>query len=71
MKTIDGVPEIITRAQVLAAADALGLDPKMLRSITLGTRYVEVVVFTSKPVVLKGHEDLPATHTIFYDYTDD
>jgi len=67
MKTIAGVPETVTLDQVLAAAEVLGFDPKMVRSITLGVGYLEAVVFASTPATLKAHEDLPATHTIFYD----
>lgn len=65
MKTITGVPETVTHEQVVAAAEALGFDPKTVRSITFGVTYVEVVVYATTPVILKADE--PATHTIFYD----
>jgi hypothetical protein len=67
MKTIAGVPETVAHEQVLAAVKALGFDPKMVRSLTIGSGWLEVEVYATTPVILKFHTDLPATHTVFYD----
>ena len=67
MKTIDGVPESLTPAQIIAAVESLGFDVKVVRSITFGPDYVEVVVFATKPIRIKANTDETATHTIYYD----
>ena len=77
MKKIEGVPEKITRAQVIAAAELLGLETKRVRSIRIGVHFLEVTLYATQPVRLlwdhptpqsiDGTTDQPATHTIFYD----
>lgn len=77
MKTITGIPESITHAQVVTAAEALGLDPKVVRSIKIGVHHVEVVLYATTPVKIlrdyvgmtghTGFTDEAATHTVFYD----
>ena len=77
MKTIDGVPEKITRAQLLSAVDILGLEAKRVRSIRIGVHFLEVTLYATQPVRLlwdhptaqsiDGTTDQPATHTLFYD----
>jgi hypothetical protein len=66
MKTIDGVPESLTHAQIIAAAESLGFDPKLVRSLKLGVGYVEVELYATSPVSLKTNDD-PAVHIVFYD----
>jgi len=77
VKTIDGVPEKITRAQLLSAVDILGLEAKRVRSIRIGVHFLEVTLYATQPVRLlwdhptqhsiDGTTDQPATHTLFYD----
>ena len=66
MKNIDGVPESLTHAQIIAAVESLGFDVKVVRSITFGINYAEVVMFATKPVRIKANDEV-ATHTIYYD----
>ena len=77
MKKIEGAPEAITHAQVIAACEALGLDPDLTRGIKLGVDYVEVALYATTPVkllkeretppFLGGFTDVPAMHTVYYD----
>jgi hypothetical protein len=77
VKSIVGVPETITHAQVVAAAELLGFDPKVVRSIRIGLNYVEVMLHAATPPKLvveyptlpfvEGFTDRVATHILYYD----
>jgi hypothetical protein len=70
VKSIEGLPETITQEQVVAACEALGVDPKYARAVTLGTGYVEVTLHTSLPPKIKPGADACAEHTVYYDLLD-
>ena len=67
MKSVEGAPEKITNAQVIAACEALGLDPKWVRSIKIGLGSVEVVLHAFQPAKLRPGMDECAEHTVYYD----
>lgn len=71
MKSIDGAPETITHAQVIAACEALGLDPIWVRSIKIGLGNVEVVLHAFQPAKIRQDKDDCAEHTVYYDIPDE
>jgi len=68
MKTIEGAPETITHAQVIAACEVLGLDPKWTRAIKIGNDgFLEVVLHAFTPPRIRHDMDRVVEHTILYE----
>jgi|KBSSwiStaDraftv2_1062776.scaffolds.fasta_scaffold02111_14 hypothetical protein len=66
-KKIEGAPETITQAQVVAACEVLGLDPAWTRTVKMGVGYIEVTLFGCRPVKVLRDKDEVAEHVVYYD----
>jgi len=69
VKTIPGLPERITREQMLAALAELGLDPNDTRSVRMGPEFIDVECFVrqdGKGPMVRRDVDEVATHKITY-----